>query len=70
MYKIFPFLLSELSAFQAQIGISSFVVGSQCFLTKSQLMQEMSVLLSTRAWVSTACWNLDKWCAVVQPLIT
>ena len=36
------------------MGASSLVVGSQCFLTKSQSMQEMLAPLSTRAWVLTA----------------
>ena len=36
------------------MGVSSLIVGSQCFLTKSQLMQEMFVPLSTRVWVLMA----------------
>ena len=39
--------------FYTLMGILSFVVGRECFLTNCQLMQEMSVPLSIRVQVLT-----------------
>ena len=53
--------------FHTWIGVSSFVVGSQCSLTKSQLMQEISVQLSTRVWVLMAfimCKGTISWIGI------
>ena len=52
MKWISPFLFEVWSTLCTLIGTSSFMVGSECFLTNCQSMQEMSTLLSIRAQVS------------------
>ena len=51
---ITPLELMELSTFHAWIGAFRHWVGSLCFLTNPQSMQEILAPLSIRAWVSTA----------------
>ena len=52
--QIIPFELMELSVFCAWIGVFRHWVGSLCFLTNPQSMQEMLAPLSMRARVSMA----------------
>ena len=52
--RITPFELTELSVFQAWIGVFRRWVGILCFLTNPQLMQEILAPLLIRALVSTA----------------
>ena len=52
--QITPFELMELSVFRAWIRVFRCWVGSLCFLTYPQSMQEMLAPLSMRARVSTA----------------
>ena len=52
--QITPFELTELSTFQAWIGVFRRRVGIRCLLTNPQSMQEMLAPLSIRALVSTA----------------
>ena len=52
--KWISLLLFEVwSTFRTLMGMSSFVVGRECFLTNCQSMQEMSAPLLIRARVST-----------------
>ena len=53
VYQMSPLLLLEWSVFLAHMGIGSFIVGRLCFLMKCWSIQEMSVPLSTNAWVLT-----------------
>ena len=52
VYQISLFLLWNWLVFQACIEMVSFVVGRLYFSTKSGLVQEISVPLSTSTWVS------------------
>ena len=65
--RITPLELTELSAFHACIGVFRHWVGSLCFLTNSQSIQEMLAPLSMRAWVSTAfimCEGTISWTGI------
>ena len=52
--RITPLELTELSAFQAWIGVFRRWVGILCFRTNPQSIQEMLAPLSVRALVSMA----------------
>ena len=65
--QITPLELIELSAFCAWIGVFRRWVGSLCFLTNPQEMQEMLAPLSMRAQVSTAfivCKGIISWTGI------
>ena len=64
---ITPLELIELSAFRAWIRVFRRWVGSLCFLTNPQSIQEILSPLSMRAWVSTAfivCEGVMSWTGI------
>ena len=65
--RITPLELTELSTFQAWIGVFKRWVGSLCFLINPQSMQEMLAPLSRRARVSTGfivCKGTISWTGI------
>ena len=65
--QITPLELTEVSVFHAWIGVFRHWVGSLCFLTNPQSMQEILAPLSMRARVSTAfimCEGVMSWIGI------